>query len=237
MDTHPEAMLSVRRSSSGGGIAELLADELDIAAASRPPDGREFQIAREREIALKTYVIALDALCIIVHPDRYRSVRRLTRAQANALFFTGTVRNWAQLVPESDDPIVVYGREQHNSGTASMFAEHVTGRRNVPYAADVVVLDRTDRVAAAIAQDPNGVGMVSLSMVNDSVRALEYGTDAKYLTAPSLDNVRGFHYPLRRDLFLITRGTPEDAISDFVRFMLDTTGQSIVSEHNLISIY
>lgn len=237
MAANPDFKIVVTKSSSGSGVEQLLAGELDVAAASRVPLMEEFDVAKQRKIALKTYLVALDAIGVIVHPDLYPSISGLTRAQVFEIFFGGEISKWGQLDDRLTDAINAYGRQHQDSGTAEGFTKHVAGTGGEPYVASVTLIDQTDLIVSAVAGDRAGIGFVSISLVDETVRVVDFGLDEQSFVKPSIANIRNLDYPLRRDLYLLTNGTPRGPLNDFIRFMLSPQGQGVFERHGMISIY
>src|SRR3970040_133358 len=65
----PEVRISVTGGGSGTGIASLVNGTVDIANASREIKPEEIESARARGIDPKEFVIARDAIAVIVHPS------------------------------------------------------------------------------------------------------------------------------------------------------------------------
>ena len=54
---------------------------------------------------------------------------------------------------------------------------------------------------------------------------------------PSIASIRDLSYPLRRDLFLVTRGTPTGTSNELIQFMLGSQGQKILTGADLIPLH
>jgi len=236
MELHPNVTLTVTQSSSGTGIKKLIAGEIEIGRAARDPKPREFARAREKGIVLKPFQIAHDALAIVVHPSRYALVKGLTREQVRRIFFEGTLTKWAELSPTASGSIVVYVRDQKSSGAAETFTEHVTGKGDTPYVRGARPLKITTEMVPSVARDPNGIAFTPFVFVDETVRAVSYGKSSASLVPATIPNIRRGTYLLRRNLFLLTRGTPQGALNEFIQFMLSIEGQRIVRLENLIPI-
>ena len=65
----PAVSIAVTGGGSGTGIAALINGTLDIANASRAMKESEIEEAKANGIEPVEYVVAIDALAIIVHPD------------------------------------------------------------------------------------------------------------------------------------------------------------------------
>ncbi len=228
--------VEVSQSSSGAGIAKLIAGQLDIAGASREPHGEEFDEAMAGGIALKPYHIAYDAVLVIVHPELSPYLEGLRLDQVRAIFFDGTVTNWSQLTEAAEGPIRVYVRTQDNSGTAEIFTETVSGNKGTPYVAGAIEIKHTPNMVPEVAGDRQGIGFAPLGHVDDSVVALPLGISSERLVKPTRDAVRDLRYVLRRDLFVISRGTPLGTANEFLHFLLGPDGQTGMDEAGLVSL-
>ena len=233
--TRPGFRIEVKSSASGTGIHKLIAGEIDIAASSRALLRADLDLAGSRGIPLKSYEIAYDALCIIVPPQIYESVRTISIEQLRAIFFDGTITDWSQLDGSLSGTIHFYIRDQDSSGTAETFTSLITGASDTPYAAGGIARDRTPMLTAAVAGDPQGLTAVPFRFVDQRVRALAVEDASKHAIPPTLDNIRNLNYPLKRDIFLITRGTPKGVAGDFLRFVLSLEGQAIINTSGLTS--
>ncbi len=112
--SNPEFLVSVSGGGSGLGIASLLNGQADIANSSREINTVEDSFFRKRNIKLKTFVFAEDAIAFIVNKDC-----PLDTLTANVLanILNGTYKNWYPVTGQNL-PINIYGR-QSNSGTYS----------------------------------------------------------------------------------------------------------------------
>ncbi|MBI3242065.1 MAG: PstS family phosphate ABC transporter substrate-binding protein [Chloroflexi bacterium] len=117
---HPETQLSVTGGGSGTGIAALINGTVTIANASRAIKDEERQQAEANGIEAVEFVVAKDAIAIVVNPAN--PVNRLSLPQLSAIY-SGQITNWRE-VGGDDRPIVLLSRES-NSGTHVYFLENV----------------------------------------------------------------------------------------------------------------
>ena len=98
MKENPDAEISIVGGGSGVGIAALIDGNVDIANASRKIKPKELRKARKNGVEPVEFVIAIDALAIIVNPRN--PVDKLTIEQLGR--YTGgkleTGRRWAGLI-------------------------------------------------------------------------------------------------------------------------------------------
>jgi phosphate transport system substrate-binding protein len=161
-----------------------------------------------------------DGLAIITHPDT--GLRDLTSDQLRRIY-QGQITRWSELGGE-DIPLIVISRED-GSGTRAAFEHLVMGDRITALSAQVV--SSSAAMVASVAQQPGSIGYVSMSYVDDRVRALRI--DGSTLSADTvLDNT----YPLRSTIYLVGAAEPQDeAYRYFIAWIQSMEGQAIVGAH------
>ena len=81
---YPEARISVTGGGTGVGIQSLLNGTVQLASASRQITERELQTARAGGIEPVEFVVAQDAIAVIVHPDN--PVEQLSSQQISDIY-------------------------------------------------------------------------------------------------------------------------------------------------------
>ena len=106
---NPEMRISVTGGGSGTGIAALINGTVDIANASRAIKPEELQQAKDKGIDPVEFIIARDAIAVIVNPQN--PVNQLTLQQISDIY-SGKINNWKEVGGE-DRPIVrAFARDQ-----------------------------------------------------------------------------------------------------------------------------
>ena len=113
---HPEVEISVTGGGSGTGIAALINGTVDIANASRQIKPEELQQAKDNGENPVEYVVARDAIAIIVNPEN--PVSQLTLQQLSDIY-SGKINNWSEV--GGDDRVIVRLSRETNSGTHVFF--------------------------------------------------------------------------------------------------------------------
>lgn len=131
--------------------------------------------------------------------------------------------------PARAELIDVYVRSPAESGTALMFIERIAGNGQTPFLDGAHVLDSPEAVVAAVAANPRAIGFAPLGFVDPRVRAVALGLDDHRFIAPSAASIQDLSYPLRRNLYLVTRGTPRGHLNLFLRFVLGSQGRDILA--------
>jgi phosphate transport system substrate-binding protein len=224
MNSNPGADISVRGGGSGVGIASLIDKTCDIADASRAMKDTEYEKAASNGVEAKANVIAMDGICVIVHPSN--NIGAMTKKQIKDIF-TGKISNWKE-VGGSDEKIVVISRDS-SSGTFEAFGELVLkGEKVRP---DALLQASNQAVASTVSRTSGAIGYVGLGYVSSSVKAVDVdGVKA------SKETVLTGKYSIGRPLFMYTNGAPKGLAKQFIDFILSQEGQKLVEEEGFVGL-
>ena len=235
-DQHSEVRISVTGGGSGTGIASLINNTVDIANASRRIKAEEIENAQENGVDPIEYVIARDAIAVIVHIDN--PIEKLTLEQISAIY-SGEINNWSQIGGE-DRPIVRLSRET-NSGTHVYFLENVLRlgdkESSVLFSMDTLLLPSSEGIIKETSQNINAIGYDGLGYVTDEVKVVGVSVEpgAEYVF-PSVDTVNSGLYPIARDLYMYTNGQPEGKLEEYMEWIFSTEAQEIVASLGFVPI-
>lgn len=235
---------------AGKGMTDALSGTVDIGMVSREiyPD----------EIARGAFWIAVtkDAVFLTVSAenpvlDDLRQ-RGLTRDAIHALYITGEITTWGQLVgkPEVDEAIHVFTRSDA-AGAPATWASYLGFNQEdllgIGVYGDPGVLE-------AVIKDPFAVGYNNLNYAYDAQTKLPM--EGAYVVSIDLNNnglvdsterletkeqavqaVADGHYPSppARDLHLVTKGKPTGVVCDFLLWIL-TEGQKYLGEAGYVAL-
>ena len=233
---HPEVRISVSGGGSGVGITALLNGTVDIANASRQIKPEEAEQAQAHGIHPTEFVVARDAIAVIVHPDN--PVGRLTLRQLSDIY-SGKIDNWSDVGGE-DRPIVRLSRET-NSGTHVYFLETVVrlGQSDNPtlFSTDTLLLPSSEGIVNELRQNPNAIGYDGLGYVPADLKVVALAREPDHaFVLPSVATVNDHSYPVARDLYMYTAGEPTGAVADYVHWILGPQAQRIVSDLGFVPI-
>lgn len=219
MTAHPDIRITIAGGGSGAGIKQVGEGLIDIGNAGRK--------ATDKEIAQYGLVMiqwAIDGVGAVVNPAN--PVKSLTSRQLQDIF-GGRITNWRELGGE-DREINLYDRDQA-SGTREVFWQKALNKGDVSARTNVVVSNGA--MKTAIANDPYGIGFVSVGHIDDSVAPVTLDG-----VTPTLATVKSGEFKVARGLFSITKGEPAGLAGLFLNFMLSPTGQKLVSDKGFISV-
>jgi len=233
---NPAVRLSVTGGGSGTGIASLINGTVDLANASRRIKPEEISQAQANGVQPVEFVVAQDAIAIVVHRDN--PVDRLTLEQISAIY-QGLYNNWSEVGGE-DRPIVRLSRET-NSGTHVYFLEEVLrlgdSESRVLFSRDTLLLPSSEGITAEVHQNPNAIGYDGLGYVTDAVKVVavaDQGSEDYVL--PSAESVNNQTYPIARDLYMYTPGDPQGQVAAYLDWILSPPAQQIVVDLGFVPI-
>ena len=168
---NPDVRISVTGGGSGTGIAALINGTVDIANASRQIKPEELAQAKSKGIDPKEFVIARDAIAVIVNPNN--PVSELTLQQISDIY-SGKIKNWKEVGGE-DRPIVRLSRET-NSGTHVYFLETVLrlgqADNKTLFSMDTLLLPSSEGIVYEVRQNPNAIGYDGLGYVPHDLKMI-----------------------------------------------------------------
>jgi phosphate transport system substrate-binding protein len=237
-EVSPQTNIAVSGGGSGTGIASLINQTTDIANASRQIKPVEVENALENGIEPNEFVIARDAIAIIVNPNN--PIDELTLQQLSDIY-SGKYNNWRELGGD-DRPIVRLSRET-NSGTHVYFLEEVLrlGEKDndTLFSTDTLLLPSSEVIGAEIRANPNAIGYDGLGYVTDDMKvvAVSANQDGAFgFIFPSADSVNDGTYPIARDLYMYTSGSPQGSIKEYLEWIHSPEAQLIVSQLGFVPI-
>ncbi len=226
MKADPEAKITVKKTGSGDGAAALVDGRCDMATMSRFMKPEEFKAAVEKGRMPVATVVAMDGVCMIVHPSN--PVKELSMDQIKKIY-TGEIKNWKDL-GGTDSPVVIISRDT-SSGTYETFNEKVMNKEKMSDAVEYV--NSNPQVYNRVKETAGAIGYVGLGFVDAKVKAVKVeGVE------PSRKTIASGVYPISRPLFVFTNGYPQlgTLLHQFVTYYLSEKGQEIVESKGLVPV-
>ncbi|MGC9395338.1 MAG: phosphate ABC transporter substrate-binding protein [Anaerolineae bacterium] len=232
----PDVRIAVTGGGSGTGIAALINGTVDLANASRHIKDEELQAARANGFEPVEYVIARDAIAIVIHPDN--PVDELTLQQISDIY-SGKITNW-RAVGGEDRPIVLLSRET-NSGTHVYFLEEVIrlgqSDNKTLFSQDTLLLPSSEGIGVEVRQNPNAIGYDGLGYVTPDMKTVAVSRElGEPHYSPTVETVNTGQYPIARDLYMYTAGEPQGHIKAYLDWILSPAAQEIVRELGFVPI-
>ncbi len=235
-EIHPEVRISVTGGGSGTGIAALINKTVDIANASRKIKPEELNEAETNGVKPVEFVIARDAIAVIVNPEN--PINQLTLEQLSDIY-SGKINNWGELGGDNR-PIVRLSRET-NSGTHVYFLEEVLrlGQKDnkTLFSPDTLLLPSSEGISTEVRQNPNAIGYDGLGYVTPDLKVIAVARKpGDPFVLPSAETVNNGTYPIARDLYMYTVGDPQGAVKAYLDWILSPEAQQIVVKLGFVPV-
>lgn len=216
MEENPGITVNVQGGGSTAGVQATMNGTCDIGASSRN--------LKPSERGLRTILIALDGIAVILHKDN--PLEDLTVEQVRGIF-TGKISNWREL-GGLDKEIIPVTREE-GSGTRVSFEDMIMGGEAISDAC--LVQDSNGAVREIIATTLQGVGYISIGLVDDREKAVAING-----IQPTLANLVTEKYRFSRPFLFLMREEPRGHCKRFIDYVLSSEGQQILGSSGLIPI-
>ena len=223
---YPDLEITVKKTGSGDGAAALVDGRCDIAIMSRFMKEKEFSKAVENGIFPVAHVVAMDGVCVVVHPSN--PVTQLSTSQIRDIY-KGEITNWKE-VGGPDSPIVAISRDT-SSGTYETFHGLVMNKEEM--GSKVEYVNSNPQAHSRVKTTIGAIGYVGIGFLDSNVKALKVDG-----IMPSRQTIVTGQYPVARPLFMFTNGYPKlgSMTYKFCTFYLTETGQEIIEAKGFIPV-
>ncbi|MEF2229418.1 MAG: PstS family phosphate ABC transporter substrate-binding protein [Pseudodesulfovibrio sp.] len=219
---HPDLHFSLTGSGSASGAAALASGAADVALLSRGMSRQETVSCVRNGIAPQRFVLALDGLAPIVHPDN--PVADLSLRQLRAIYSGGLV-NWRGL--GGPDLAVEPLARSADSGTRDIWLDVVMAR--TPEMGAVERVDSNAAMVRAVRARPGAIGYVGMGFVDETVRAVRL-EGAEATPASVLED----SYPAARTLNVYIGKESAPEVRAFAEFVLGNACRPIIERAGFI---
>jgi phosphate transport system substrate-binding protein len=226
MRTNPGLEITVKKTGSGDGAAALIDSRCNIATMSRFMKDKEFKAAVDHNVFPVAHAIAMDGVCIIVHPSN--TITALTSARVRDIY-AGKTKNWKE-IGGPDAEIVIVSRDT-SSGTYETFNEKIMEK--VELAKNVEYVNSNPQCHARVKTTAGAISYVGLGFIDADVKALKIDG-----IQPTKQTIANGTYPVARPLFLFTNNYPKPGsmVFKFCTFYLTEKGQEIIEAKGFVPV-
>ena len=225
-DMYPDVTITVNKSGSGTGAAALMDNRCDIATMSRFMKDQEFKDATTKNVFPVAHVVAMDGVCIVVHPSN--PISALTTEQVRDIYL-GKTGNWKQL-GGPDIAIVVISRDTA-SGTYETFENFIMNKQKMDSSVEYV--STNPQAFARVKNTRGAIAYVGYGFVQTGVKVVTLDG-----VRPSRQTILSGKYSASRPLFMFTNGYPKlgSMAHKFVTFHLTERGQEVVEDKGFVPV-
>jgi phosphate transport system substrate-binding protein len=228
---HPNIDITVSPGGSGVGVKSAGNRLVDIGMVARDISEEERENFPKAHFEL--YLIGRDAVACVISSEIYEAgLHALSREQLQDIY-SGEINNWKE-VGGPDKEILCIDKEFHR-GARQVFMTYVFGDKEAQAKGTDLVVGDNNETQTKVALSDAAITMVSFAWINADVRGLGIRVGEEIIQ-PTVENTQNGLYPISRNLFFITNGTPSGIVKDYIDFVLGPQGQKIVEESGFISI-
>lgn len=170
------------------------------------------------------YNIAIDGIAICVNKEN--GVKNLSMNQISEIF-AGKIQNWNE-VGGRDGLITVVGRDAA-SGTRTDFEKNINTKNNCQYS---VELDSSGKVKEKVKSDPNAIGYISFSGMDDFINVINVDG-----VKPTDENILNGSYKLSRFFIqIVKKQTCDELVKAWIDYVYSDEGRELIKKAKLIPV-
>lgn len=234
MNKYPGITITVQGGGSGVGYSQIIDGVVDIGMASREPKATEIENAKSKGVDLWLHPLALDAVCVVVHPSVANSSHPLSLTlQEVGKIFAGIYKFWSEVKPGLPHKEIIVIVREPGSGTRGTFEEYTMHPWKYNVTVGASVQPSNPAVRGRVETTPYSIGYVSFGFISDKIHVLALAKEqGKPYVYPTVSSIAKGEYPISRFLYLVTNGQPKSgSLADrFIDFALSKEGQRIVED-------
>ena len=229
----------------GEVIKDLLTDSSRLIVISRLLTPNEKQYFEKIKIIPRVTKVAVDGVALIVNPNNPDTL--LTMAQLKEIF-SGRANSWKKINPESKLSELTIVFDNNNSSTARYILDSINQKQPLP--PNTFAAKSNPALVEYVANNPNAIGVLGVNWISDFDDSVAVGflrkikvvaVSAKNNPASADDYFQPFQgylaqgtYPLRRNLYIISREARAGLGTGFASFVAAEKGQRIFLKSGLL---
>ncbi|QNF33272.1 substrate-binding domain-containing protein [Adhaeribacter swui] len=226
-------------------VKDLLQDSARLVVISRPLTNEEKEVFVQQKITPRVTKIAIDGVALITHPSNTDTTFSMDELKD---IFTGKTNSWKQLNPASKLSDITIVFDNTGSSTARYITDSVTNKQPLPK--NTFAAKTNKALIDYVAQTPNALGVIGVNWISDfddttaisflrkiKVAAVSNNPD-KTVTDSYVQPFQGYlaqeSYPLRRNVYIVSREARAGLGTGFASFVAGDKGQRIILKSGLV---
>jgi len=231
--------------SEGEAVKDLLRDSARVIVVSRLLTPEENKVFENIKLRPRITKVAVDGVALVVHPDNQDTLLAISQLQD---IFTGKVASWKQLNPRSNLSDITIVFDNNNSSTSRYVIDSINNKQPLP--AKAFVSKSNPALIDYVSKNPNAIGVIGVNWISDfdDSTAIGFLKKIKVVAVGRTNNranpdsyfqpFQGYlaqgNYPLRRDLYIISREARAGLGTGFASFVAGDKGQRIFLKSGLL---
>lgn len=229
----------------GQVMQDLINDTVRFVVATRQLTSEEKQAFEKLKITPRITKIAVDGVALILHKDNKDTT--LTMQQVRDIF-TGTITSWKQLDSSAPDAPITIVFDNSNSSTSRFIVDSINQKKPLP--GNTYASSSNSNLVDYVAQNRNSIGVIGVNWISDRDDSTTtsflnkinvVGISTKEKPSSEDDFVQPYQaylaqgtYPLRREVFIISREARAGLGTGFASFIAGDKGQRIILKSGLV---
>ncbi|RDC66281.1 PstS family phosphate ABC transporter substrate-binding protein [Adhaeribacter pallidiroseus] len=226
-------------------VKDLLQDSARLVVISRQLTNSEKEVFAQQKITPRITKIAIDGVALITHPTNIDTTFTMEELRN---IFSGKVNTWKQLNPTSKLADITIVFDNAGSSTARYITDSITN--NQPLPKNTFAAKTNKALVDYVAQTPNALGVIGVNWISDfddttaigflrkvKVAAVSTNPD-KTVTDSYYQPFQGYlaqeSYPLRRNVYIVSREARAGLGTGFASFVAGDKGQRIILKSGLV---
>ncbi|RNI28614.1 PstS family phosphate ABC transporter substrate-binding protein [Rufibacter latericius] len=226
-------------------VQDLLNDTVRFAIMARQLNDREKAEFEKFKITPRINKIAVDGIALILNKENTDTT--LTLQQVRDVF-TGKTTSWRQLDPTAKDGKITIVFDNSNSSTARFIIDSINLKKPLP--PNTYASTSNSNLVDYVAQNRNAIGVIGVNWISDRhdstaisflKRVNVVGISAKENPTSENDFIQPYQgylaqgtYPLRREVFIVSKEARAGLGTGFASFITGDKGQRIILKSGLV---
>lgn len=236
----PDVAIAVSGGGSGTGISALINGTVDIANSSRKiKEEEKAQALKNNGKEVQEFIIGLDALGVFVHPSN--PLTGLTLQEIACIYGEGgKCETWADVkpgtvVPGCQDNKIIRVSRQSNSGTYQYFREAVLGE-TTDFKKGSMDLNGSREAVDLVQKTPCAIGYSGMGYLSKEIKTLCVTGSSGACVLPTLETATNKTYPIARELYMYTSGTPSEMVKAYMDWTQTPKAQEIIISSGYVPV-
>jgi len=239
-----QAIINPIYSNENEVIRLLMDDSVRLALITRDLNANEQKEAKDKQMFVRTFLIAFDGIALIANKANPDSLISLSTIQK---ILTGEITKWSQINPHSTLDTIRVIFDNNQSGILRYVVDSLT--KTKPLSPQLYAMNNPDELIAKVAELPNAIGIIGFNLLGDENQWKAQGLQDKLIIMrvgkdenltlqnaylPYNGDIKNEDYPLWRSVYVLLSDPKSGLSSGFSVFLAHEVGQLVILKSGLL---
>ncbi|MBK7965493.1 MAG: substrate-binding domain-containing protein [Bacteroidetes bacterium] len=246
MGLYQYASINATYKSESDCFQDLLNDSVKVILATRKLNNNEIKYFESKQLIPVTTKIAIDAIALIINRENYDSLLSVVQLKS---ILEGKIGTWAELHPTSPLGPLSFVFDNNGSSTMRFISDSLmNGKTNFP--SFCFAAKSNEQVIDYVEKNKNAIGVIGVNWISDrdDPKMLSFNNRIRVVWLSKTDQavypddffgpfqayLYTGDYPLKREVYMISREGRMGLGTGFVSFAAGEQGQRIVRLSGLL---